>query len=337
MRLLNKLSPRVAGMAAAVVTVVIWTSFIVIARATADPSRHGVLTPFDIALARLLGAGAVLLPVGWWLVRRDRAQKTGASSLFGFSPLSLRVTCTAGLFGGLIYAVLAYSGFVYAPAGHASVLLPGTLPLWTALLALLVLGTRITAARALGLFLILAGGAVVGGGSLVRAFGGGEVWKGDLLFLAAALSWSIYSVLARRYALEAVRATAAITVLAFFVYVPTYVGLLATGLVRGQFLLAPWRDVVFQMLFQGVGSVVISGISFTRMIQYYGPVRSTMITAVVPGLSALAAVVFLGEPMGWSLLIGLLLVTAGIVFGVRAVVPPVVVAKANSVQPARTG
>lgn len=92
------------------------------------------------------------------------------------------------------------------------------------------------------------------------------------------------------------------------------------------------------MLFQGVGSVVISGISFTRMIQYYGPVRSTMITAVVPGLSALAAVVFLGEPMGWSLLFGLLLVTAGIVFGVRAVAPPVVVvANAQSAQSARVG
>lgn len=338
MRLLKNLSPRVTGMAAAVVTVVIWTSFIVIARATADPSRGGVLTPFDIALARLLGAGAVLLPVGWWLVRRDRARNVGASSLFGFSPLSLRVTWSVGLFGGLLYAVLAYSGFVYAPAGHASVLLPGTLPLWTALLALLVLGTRITAARALGLFLILVGGAVVGGSSLVRAFDGGEVWKGDLLFMAAALSWSTYSVLARRYALEAVRATAAITVLAFFVYVPVYTGLLVAGLVQGQFFQAPWRDVVFQMLFQGVGSVVISGISFTRMIQYYGPVRSTMITAVVPGLSALAAVVFLGEPMGWSLLFGLLLVTAGIVFGVRAVAPPVVVvANAQSAQSARVG
>jgi drug/metabolite transporter (DMT)-like permease len=38
---------------------------------------------------------------------------------------------------------------------------------------------------------------------------------------------------------------------------------------------------------------------------------------VVPGLSALGAVIFLQEPMQWNLLVGLSLVTCGILFGVR--------------------
>ena len=75
--------------------------------------------------------------------------------------------------------------------------------------------------------------------------------------------------------------------------------------------------LLFQVVFQGVGSVVISGITFVRMIQYFGPVRSTMITALVPGLSALGAVLFLGEPLHWNLLAGLVLVPVGITFGVR--------------------
>ena len=70
------------------------------------------------------------------------------------------------------------------------------------------------------------------------------------------------------------------------------------------------------MVFQGGGSVVVSGITFTRMIQHFGPVRSTMITALVPGLSAVGAVVFLREPMHWNLAAGLLLVTGGILLGV---------------------
>jgi len=37
----------------------------------------------------------------------------------------------------------------------------------------------------------------------------------------------------------------------------------------------------------------------------------------VPGLSAFGAVIFLGEPLGWSLFAGLMLVTAGILFGVQ--------------------
>ena len=313
------LSPRAIGIAAALVTVTIWTSFIVIARASADPSRGGALDPFDIAFARLLGAGAVLLPLGWWLARRDRACGADTSSMFGFSPLPLRVTAAAGLFGGLLYCMLAYSGFVYAPAGHAAVLLPGSLPLWTMLLAVLFLGTRVGPAQAAGLALIVAGDVLVGGSSLLRAFDGGEVWKGDLLFMVAALCWSCYSVLARKFMLDAVRATVAITVFAFFVYVPAYALLLALQWVPGRFLVAPLDQIVFQMLFQGVGSVVISGISFTRMIQYFGPVRSTMLTAVVPGMAALSAVLFLDEPLHWTLALGLVLVTLGIVFGMRAV------------------
>nr|MDP2191127.1 DMT family transporter [Rhodoferax sp.] len=317
-------SPRTIGIAAAVITVLIWTAFIVIARASADPARGGTLSPFDIAFCRIVGASLVLLPWGWWLVQRDRARGLGQSSLFGLSPLSLRVTATVGLFGGLLYALLAYSGFVFAPAAHASVLMPGSLPLWTALLAVFILRDRITPLRALGLTLIVLGDLVVGGASLLRAFDGGEVWKGDLLFMLAALCWSTYSVLARHHALDAVRATIAITVFAFVSYVPIYALLMLGHVVPGQVFTAPLGELLFQMAFQGWGSVVISGITFTKMIQHFGPVRSTMITALVPGLSAFGAVLFLGEPLYWNLSAGLALVTLGILFGVRAAAPAVI-------------
>jgi drug/metabolite transporter (DMT)-like permease len=151
----------------------------------------------------------------------------------------------------------------------------------------------------------------------LRAFDGGEVWKGDLLFMAAALCWACYSVLARHFALDAVRATVAVTVFGFFLYVPVYGILLWQELVPGRFLQAPMGQVLFQMVFQGVGSVAIAGVTFTRMIQHFGPVRSTMITSVVPAMAAMAAVLILDEPLHWNLAIGLALVTLGIVFGVR--------------------
>ena len=312
-----RLSPKAVGVLSAVVTVVIWTAFIVFARASADPARGGVLNPFDIVYARLWGAGLILLPWGWWLVRRDRRTNPDAGSLFGLSPLPLRQTLITGMLGGLLYAMLAYSGFVFAPAAHASVLMPGSLPLWTALLAIPVLGERITPTRALGLALIVGGDLMVGGNSLLHALDGSGVWRGDVFFMAASFTWSIYSVLARRFALQAVQATIAITVFAFFTYVPVYTALLLLQWVPGHVFHATWTAVGAQMLMQGVGSVVISGITFTRMIQHFGPVRSTMITALVPGLSAMAATVFLGEPMVWNLVLGLGLVTAGILFGVR--------------------
>ena len=307
-----RLSPRATGIAAAVITVAIWTGFIVIGRASAGRT----LLPFDIGLLRVLGASAVLLPWGWWLTRGRR--DTASSSLLGLSPLPLRQTVLAGFFGGFIYAVLCYAGFFYAPAAHASVLMPGSLPLWTALLAALVLRDPITPARALGLACIVVGDLVVGGASLLQAFNGGSVWKGDVIFMSAAFCWSVYSVLARKFGLEAVRATIAITAFAFFTYVPLFTLLTASGVLPTHLASAPWGEIAFQALFQGVGSVVISGITFVQMVRAFGPVKSTMITALVPGLSALGAVLLLGEPLGWNLLAGLALVTAGILFGVRA-------------------
>lgn len=312
------------GLLAAVVTVTIWTGFIVIARASAQRT----LTPFDIALLRITGASLVLLPWGWWMVRRRKAAHTAEaaragvdggtppSSLLGISPLPLRTTALLGSFGGLLYALLAYSGFFHAPATHAAVLMPGSLPLWTALLAAVLLRDHITPLRAAGLALIVAGDLLVGGRSLLAAFSGGDVWKGDVLFMLAAACWATYSVLARRHAVDAVQATIAITAFACLVYLPAYALLVALGAVTSHLTMAPWSEIVFQMVFQGGGSVVISGISFTRMIQHYGPVRSTMITALVPGLSAIGAVVFLHEPMYWNLVAGLLLVTMGILLGV---------------------
>ena len=309
------------GLMAAVVTVIIWTAFIIIARASADPARGGTLTPFDIAFCRIVGASLILLPWGAWLVYRDRDRGVGQSSLMGLSPLSLKVTATVGLFGGLLYALVVYNGFTYAPAVHAAVLMPGSLPLWTALLAVIVLHDRINRARALGLALIVLGDVMVGGASLLHAFDGGAVWKGDLLFMLAAMCWATYSVLARRHALDAVRATIAITALACVTFVPMYGALTFIHLTSGHVFTAPLKEVLFQAVFQGWGSVVISGITFTKMIQHFGPVRSTMITALVPGLSALGAVVFLGEPLHWNLAAGLALVTMGILFGVRVMAP----------------
>ena len=76
-------SPQTIGAGAAVITVLIWASFIVVARASAQHT----LTAFDIAFCRVVGAGMVLLPWGWWLVRRR-----GTAGWLGLSPLPFAVT-----------------------------------------------------------------------------------------------------------------------------------------------------------------------------------------------------------------------------------------------------
>lgn len=123
--------------------------------------------------------------------------------------------------------------------------------------------------RALGLALIVVGDLMVGGTSMLHALDGSGIWRGDVLFMLASMVWASYSVLVRRWALDAVRTTIAITAFAFVTYVPVYSALLWLQWVPGRVWVAPWHDVAFQMVFQGVGSVVISGITFTKVIQRF--------------------------------------------------------------------
>jgi drug/metabolite transporter (DMT)-like permease len=309
------ISKQTAGVVYALITVTIWVGFIIIARVMA----HKTLTPFDIGFVRYIAAALVMVPWGFWWVRRERTTNPQARSWLGLSPLSFKLSALIGTVAGIGYASFVYSGFLFAPASHASILLPGMLPLWTALLALLILKTPVTPRRAIGLGLIAIGAMFVGGKSLWQSMQGGEVWRGDLLFLGASFCWSCYTVIARKNALAAIPATIAICVFTLFTYVPVYAVLAFTHTIPTMLFVAPWSEIIVQGFMQGVLSVVVSGITFVKMVEIFGPVRSTMITSVVPPLSAIGAVLLLGEPLHWSLLVGLILATIGIGFGVKPV------------------
>ncbi|TAG06159.1 MAG: DMT family transporter [Betaproteobacteria bacterium] len=311
------LSKQTIGVLYALVTVSIWVSFIILARVMA----HKTLTPFDIGFVRFIAAALIMVPWGIWWVRRERAINPSAQSWLGMSPLSFKLSALVGIVGGIGYSCFAYSGFFFAPASHASVLMPGMLPLWTAMLAFFVLKTPVPPRRAIGLALIALGAVFVGGASVVQSLGGGDVWRGDVLFLCASFCWGSYTVIARKNALAAIPATMAISVFALVTYVPIYGVLAFTHSIHTQLFAAPWSEILLQGFLQGVLSVVISGITFVKMVEIFGPVRSTMITSVVPPMSALGAVFLLGEPLHWNLLVGLLLATIGIGFGVKSVTP----------------
>src|SRR5437879_1582562 len=129
----------------------------------------------DIAALRFGIAGVLLSPV---LVRRGLALDR-----LGWPGLAVMI---AGL--GAPYALVAAGGLRFAPASDQGALNPGCMPLFVALIAAIFLGETLSAARKLGLSLILAGGFVIVGW---HAATGGATWGGlrtfgDALFLVAA-------------------------------------------------------------------------------------------------------------------------------------------------------
>ncbi len=295
----------------AAAVLLIWTSFILVARSSASRS----LTPFDIVWLRFLLSGLVVVPFVAWRWPRFR------DGLGPSASLALRRGGALAATAGVGYCMLAYTGFFYAPVSHAAVLLPGSLPLWTALLAWLWLGESLSRGRAIGLGLIALGGVLVGGTSLLQAFEGGDTWIGDLLFMAASLTWASYGVLCRRWRIGAVDATLAIALGCLLSYVPLYaLGVLA-GWVPSRLASAPWGEIAFQAVYQGGLAMLAAGLAYTTVVQTFGPLRTTMLTALVPPLAALLAVPLLGEPLGLAALGGLLCVGLGLLVGLRAAAP----------------
>ncbi|MCC7461379.1 MAG: DMT family transporter [Gammaproteobacteria bacterium] len=296
---------RWLGLASAAAVLVIWTSFILISRFSA----RRALLPFDVVFLRFAFAGLVVLPFAW---RRAAQLHAGLGG-----PLALRRGVLLVLTAGLCYCGCAYGGFYFAPVAHAAVLLTGSLSLTTALVAVLLLGERLPAARLAGLGLILLGGLLVGGHSLLEALAGGSSWKGDLLYLGGSFSWAFYAVLCRRWRVGAIDATLAVALGCLASFVPLYALGVAAGLVPSGLAIAPWREIGLLAVYQGGVVMLLSGLAFTQVVVTFGPVHTTMITAVVLPLAALLAVPLLGEPLGPAALAGLVCVVAGLLVGLR--------------------
>lgn len=301
-------SQKWLGVGCAVAVLGIWSSFILIARTSA---KH-TLTPLDIAFVRFLFSGLMVLPLLLWRFYTGRR----LASVLG--AVSLGRTLQLGAIAGVAYCCLAYTAFFLAPAAHGAVLLPGSLPLWTALLAALLLYERILPWRAAGLALIVLGDLIVGSASLLLAFQGGQVWQGDLLFLAASLTWALYTVLCRKWRIGAIEATVAVAFSCLLVFVPLYALGAGLGLWPSRLAQASWREIGFQAVYQGGISMLIAGVAYTQVVSTFGPMRTVMITALVPVLAALGAVQFLGEPLTPTVLTGLACVTLGLLLGLRA-------------------
>ena len=292
-----------ADIASAIVVVAIWTLFLVLTR----QGVKGGFTPWDLAFVRFGFAAAVVLPVFLWRPAGRR-----------FGKLTMGRALAVALFAGLGLTCLVFTGLSFAPAAHAAVLTTGTLPFSVAIFSWWMFGDRIAGRKLLSLGLILLGVLCMAWYAFVSTAAAGAqtgaqagAWRGDILFPLASASWAMFVVLVRRWGVGAVDATLATALISFVLYAPVYLLFLPK-----QMMAAPWLDIVWNGVFQGIFALVVSMSLYTRVVQAFGPSRTTMITAVCPGLAALIAVPMLGEPLSALVLMGLAAVTAGMVVGV---------------------
>jgi drug/metabolite transporter (DMT)-like permease len=259
-------------------------------------TRHGVTTtlgPLDLALMRYGIPALLLCPIS---LRNPWPIPTGASKI----ALVLLV-----LGGGLPFGLLVLAGAQWAPASHIGIFMAGSIPLFTALGGRLFKGHAIAVWRLLGLGAIACGMLVFALGNFADAV---TTWPGDLLFLAAGVLWSAYSLSFRLTRLTPWQAAAFVNGCSAVLLVPV---LLVVGVPR--LLTAPLDDVVLQAVGQGVVAGVLGLVAYTVAVARLGPARASLSTALVPVMTALGGTWMLNERLTAPTLWALALVVPGIV------------------------
>lgn len=294
----NPASSRLAvGFACGILASVIWGVQAVVSRQSVTDG----LSAGDVTILRFLAASLVLLPFALKRLKPFPVGKLGWTRALILTALV-----------GPAYSLLLVGGAHFAPALHSSVITPGLIPVATALLAVFVLGDRISMLRVVGLAIIVAGVAVFSFEAMANTPTREGAWIGDLLFVLIALLWSIFGLLARRWGADAVEVTMATCLLSL-----PLLPLLA--LVQPVNLLSvPLPAIALQAFYQGV--LVGAGALFlyTQSVAILGAGRAALFLPLVPVITALAGAILLGEQASALEIAGMALAVIGMVVALRA-------------------
>ena len=260
---------------------------------------QGLSSP-DLTVLRFGVAGILMLPVIVVACRRDVTQFT----------TRWRVWLLVALLAGTPFGLLMFGALQFAPPSHAAVFPFTAMSVMGMVLGAVVLGDRMTLRRVAGIAVVLTGLVLVSGveaSSLTRSAS-----IGDAMFLAAGTLWAGFGIVLRKHRLDPLIATAVISIIALFTYVPAYFWF--TG---GQSLVlaAPfvfWTEVLVQGVIAGAGTLY----SYSKMVSLLGPSRAAVFPALAPGLAALMAWPVLGHVPTPLETMGLVLVMTGLIVAV---------------------
>ena len=274
------------GATAAIIVVFIWSSWLVVTKVGVEST----LTIFDMAALRFGLSGLIALPI----VIHYKPWKG--------MPIH-RIVVMAAL-AGIPYVLITNAAFSFAPAAYGGVFMNGVLPAMTLVLTWLWLNERPRRLQVGGAALILAGASLAAMDARASAVSG--AWIGALLFLAAALMFSVYLMLNRLWRVTALQVLLSISVVSGLIYVPIWYLFLPSNLAE---------TATSQNLLQGGFQILpnLVGLNLLALaVRNVGPPATAAILSAVPGLGAILGLVLLGETLGAATWVGILILSLGI-------------------------
>ncbi|MEM7508968.1 MAG: DMT family transporter [Pseudomonadota bacterium] len=277
-----------AGVVAALVTVLIWASFLVSLRfaMTHDYSQGAIL------LMRFLPAAMILAPVIWRVGLLPKGVPHWQILLMVLG-------------SGVPFYYLISLGVSLASASDAGALAPGSLPLLIAIASFFILSERFSRGRLLGFLLILIGGLMIGLWEAVTA-GADGAWRGHLIIISGVSMWAIYTVIFRLSGLGAMEGAAISIGWSVLMVIPAA---FLMGVSTGE---AGWLEISMVTFIQGALGGALALITYGQAVRLLGASRTAAFTALTPVVVLISGVTMLGEPLDEVKVIGVLVVSIGV-------------------------
>lgn len=260
------------------------------------------LAPTEIFLARFIIAYLGILLVSHGKLFCDNVKDELLSSV-------------TGIFGGSLYFIVENVALEKSTASNVA-LIVCTAPIFTLFISAIMNKSRLSPSILAGLVISMAGVAVL----LFKD--SGEIHfnpAGDMLALTAAILWSLYTIalvgLMKKYD------SPFITRKTFFYGIVT--ALPAFLLTDGNFTLSMISDagILLNLIFLGIVASLICYFAWAEVISRLGAVKASNYLYLNPVAAVISSSILIGENITAMLVVGMLLVFAGIFISQRNILP----------------
>ena len=276
-----------------VLTMIFWGGTFISGRMLA-----GHVPPSIAAFLRFATAATVLLIV---LYRRNGRLPTLPTRLL------LPIICLS-LTGVFSYNMLFFWGLQSVAAGRASVIIANN-PVFIAVFASLIFRERLGLIKSLGVPISVTGAVIAVSNGDVAGLLSGGFGRGDLMIFGCVVSWVAFSLIGKAVIdhippLTAIFYTS--TLGALLLLFPAILdGLFET---LGKYTFLDWGNIAFL----GIFGTALGFVWYYEGIEHIGATRAGLYINLVPISAIILAFLFLGEPVTFSLLVGTVLVLAGV-------------------------
>lgn len=276
----------VIGVGAGFVVMLLFAGMLVVSRFGATSS----LTVYDMAGLRFGVAGLCTLPV-ILLMRWPR--------------LEIWKVLVVAATSGAPFALFLFGGMSFAPVAHGGIVTNGAMPVIAAGIGWVVFGNRLGGWRVIGIVMIVSGVLATGWDALANGMPG--QWRGHLLFLGAAACNATFLTTVRGWGITALQSLIIVNGVNLLLYVPLWLLFLPSNLAA-----TPWPEIALQGVYQGIVAAFFASILIAHAARMLGGMRQAAMMSGAPAVAVLIAIPALGEIPSVISIIGVVVVTAGI-------------------------